>query len=87
MDDSVSLEIGVPGDIVVGTVKEIGVPPATLESGDERAGAEFWQLARAKKDAARIKQAALDSIDLELAGYSMGESLTKLRKSSTMKST
>lgn len=86
MDDSVSLEIGVPGDIVVGKVKEVGVPSAAMGSGDERAGAEFLQLAKARKDAVRIKQKALDIINLEPAGDNMAESLPKMGKSSTMNS-
>jgi hypothetical protein len=72
--------------MIVGKIKGVGVFPAVLESRDETAGAEFWQLAKERINDARIKQATLDSIDLEPAADNMGESLTKLRKSSTMKS-
>ncbi len=72
---------------MVGKIKGVGAIPIVLDSRDETASAEFWQLAKARTNNTRIKQAALDSIDLEPAVDNMGESLTKLRKSSTMNST
>ncbi|GMQ79126.1 MAG: hypothetical protein BMS9Abin02_1684 [Anaerolineae bacterium] len=78
IDDSFSVDIGVTGDIVVEKIKEVGVPPAALDSGGEAAGAEFWQLAKARINGTKIKQATLDIIDVEPARDDMGESLTKL---------